>query len=94
MPEHIEPPIPDFEGKPVALTKVKIASAGALDASDAVLRVDDIVRLVVEARVIQVHHNVNDRTGHLERLQTIKPIAVEIAPWNPEDPSDNGIFRG
>lgn len=86
--------IPDFEGQPVSTSKMKIISAAALEVDGAAFRIDDIVRVVVEARVSQVHHNVNERTGNLERVHTARPLTVEVAPWNPEDPADFGIVRG
>jgi hypothetical protein len=87
------PPVPMFEGKPVSTTKLKLTSTLALDVADRVLKVDDIIRITVDARVSQVHHNVNERTGDLERVQTAKALTVEIVPWNPDDPNDTGVFR-
>lgn len=87
------PEIPMFEGKPVASTKLKLTSTVALDVDNQVLRMDDIVRITVEARISSVQHNENAR-GDIERVQTAKAIAVEITPWNPDDPTDTGIFRG
>lgn len=87
------PAVPMFEGKPVITTKLRITSTLALDVGDTVLRMDDIVRLVVDARVTAIHHNENGK-GDLERVQTAKAIAVEVVPWNPDDPNDTGVFRG
>jgi hypothetical protein len=87
------PPIPMFEGKPVSACKLRITSTASLDVGDQVLKVDDIIRITVDARVSQVHHNVNERTGDLERVQTAKALSVEITPWNPDDPNDTGVFR-
>lgn len=86
-------PIPGFEGKPVHTTKLMLSSTSGLEIDNAVLRLDDIIRITVEARVAKVHHNVNEKTGELERVQQAKALSVEIVPWNPEDPSDNGILR-
>lgn len=94
QPAHTPiPAIPDFEGQSVATTKLKITSTVALDV-DGVFRMDDIIRITVEARVSQVHHNVNERSGHLERVHLAKALAVETAPWNPEDPADRGVIDG
>lgn len=76
------PMIPLFEGKPVAAAKLRVMSAGSLDIADRVMRVDDIVYVLVEARVSQVHHNVNERTGDLERLQTARVLSVEVVDAN------------
>lgn len=88
------PEIPFFEGKPVTTTKLKVTSTAGLDINNVVLKSDDIIRIVVEARVSKVSHDVNERTGEMERVHTAKAISVEIAPWNPADPNDTGIFRG
>lgn len=88
-----DPPVPMFEGKPVSATKLKITSTAGLDVGDRVLKVDDIIRILVDARVSQVHHNVNERNGDLERVQTAKALAVEIVPWNADDPKDTGVWR-
>jgi hypothetical protein len=55
---------------------------------------DDIVRLVIEARVSGVDHKVNERTGSLIRHQSIKVIAAELAPWDPANPDDEGVLHG
>lgn len=75
---HIVPAIPAFEGKDVHSTKVKFSSLAGLDFGNAVLRTDEIVQLVIEARVTGVAHQVNERSGDLERVQTLKPIDVTI----------------
>lgn len=84
--------IPPFDGKAVDMAKIKILATSDMDCSDEVLRMDDIVHVLVEARVSQVHHNVNERNGHLIRLQALKPISVRVVPWNPE--SDQGVLHG
>lgn len=87
------PPIPEFEGKPVAGTRLKITSATNLECEDRVLHVDDIVRVEVDARVTSIGHDVNEKTGELVRYQTAKALDVQIVPFNPNDPDDNGVFR-
>jgi len=76
------PPIPAFEGKPVETTKVRMSSTLGLDIQNTVLHTDEIVRLIVECRVTGIAHMVNDRTGSLERIQTLKAIDVELSPWD------------
>lgn len=87
------PEIPFFEGKPITTTKLRISSTAGLDIQNQVLTNDDIIRIVVEARVNGVSHQVNERTGDMERIHTAKALTVQIAPWNPADPTDTGIFR-
>lgn len=89
----IEPAVPTFEGKPVDATTLKVASPHAGLEIDAVLRMDDIVRVVVEARVSRIDHQVNERTGQLIRHQSAKVISAALIPWNPEDPEDTGVLR-
>lgn len=83
-----------FEGKPVEATTLKVSSPTAGLEIDAVLRMDDIVRVVVEARVSQVNHQVNERTGALIRHQSAKVISAELIPWDDTDPNDTGVLRG
>lgn len=72
------PEIPDFEGKTVATTKVRMSSTLGMDIQNTVLKTDDVVYLVVEARVTGISHQVNERTGDLERVQTLKAIEVSL----------------
>lgn len=88
-----EPEIPLFDGKPVAATRLKIMSATQGLEIDSVLRMDDIIRVVVEARVSSVDHKVNERSGDLIRHQTARVISAELVPWNAEDPQDEGVLR-
>jgi hypothetical protein len=81
--------LPSFEGKPVSTTKIRIVSPVGLDIDNEVLRMDDIVRMVVEGRVTKVEHVVNDKSGEIERIQTIKVIEVGFEPWGA---SDRGIL--
>lgn len=78
-------PIPLYEGKEVADTKLRVGSTIGLDIGGAVLKVDDIVRIVVEGRVTSVNHVVNEKTGELVRVQSVKAIDAEIAPWTDDD---------
>lgn len=82
-------PIPAYEGKEVASTRLRVGSTAAIDISDAVLKVDDIVRIVVEARVTSVNHVVNEKTGELVRIQSVKSIDAEITPWAAD--GDEGV---
>jgi hypothetical protein len=52
---------------------------------------DDIVRLKVELRCINVGHGVDAR-GDLKRVQTLKVLEAEITPF--VEGVDNGVFRG
>lgn len=83
QPLHIAavPEIPMFEGVPVTTTKLKLTSTMALDVDNQVLRMDEIVQIVVEARICQVHHNEGTR-GDLERVQTAKAMTVRVVPYN------------
>lgn len=85
------PAIPDFEGKSVDACSLKLTNSAALDLPGEVLRVDDIIQILVEARVTGVGHLVDERTGNLVRLQTAKPIDARLVPYNPD--YDNGIVR-
>lgn len=88
------PEVPMFEGKPVEATRLKVTSPTHGLEIDKVLRMDDIIRVVIEARVSDVAHKVNERTGALIRHQSAKVISAALIPWNPEDPNDEGVLRG
>lgn len=88
------PAIPTFEGAPVAIARMKISGASAIEATDdVVISTDDRVRLVGEYRVVGVRHTVDDKTGELVREQILKPLTIQLCPWDPTDPQDDGIVR-
>lgn len=72
--------IPDFEGEAVAATKGKITSVGGLEIGDRTFKMDESVRMVVEARVVGIDHRVN-ATGKLERVHTLKAIDSAVIDW-------------
>lgn len=74
-----EPPIPFFEGKEVHSTKFKMTSSGAVPVGDRYFLMDEEIEIVVKARISQVHHNVDERTGQLVREHTAKVTKVTIA---------------
>jgi hypothetical protein len=61
--------------------------------ADIVISTDDRVRLVGEYRVVGVRHDVDDKTGEVIRIQILKPISIQLCPWDPSDPTDDGIVR-
>ena len=83
-PESVSSKIPKFEGSDVSGTKAKLTSVGALDVKDGVFMLDDMVRLVVECRVVRVDHAVNQTSGLLERVHTFKALEADIIPWHVE----------
>jgi hypothetical protein len=83
--------IPAYEGRQVHATALKVASVSNLECDDRVVKLDDIVRLVVEGRVSSISHTVNDKTGELIRVQTVKAIDVAFAGWDANDPEDTGV---
>lgn len=84
------PAIPFFEGKPVDASALRITSSNVLDLHDAVLHVDDIVQIVVEARVNDVGFKVHEPTGRLVRVHSAKAINAYIKPYGDED---DGVVR-
>ncbi len=83
-----------FEGKVVDRTEIKISGlTGLSEAYEGVkIGLDDRVRLVVETRATKVDHYV-DKDNQLVRSQTLKVFVADVVPWNPADPSDDGIIR-
>jgi hypothetical protein len=79
--------LPDFEGETVTQAQFKLTSVGALEAPDTAVRIDDVVKLYVEGRVTRVDHVVDEKTGTLKRVQTIKAVDTIQLPWE-VDPDD------
>lgn len=73
--------IPAFEGNSVAGTKAQITSVSALEIADKVFKLDEIVKIVVEARVQNIQHKVNQTSGKLERVHTLKAVDVVVLDW-------------
>lgn len=92
--EEAVPEVPMFEGKPVEATTLKVTTAGSGLEIDGVLRMDDIIRVVVEARVSDIRHLVNERTGALIRHQSARVITASLIPWDASNPADKGVLRG
>jgi hypothetical protein len=72
--------IPHFEGEEVVATKGKITSVAGLEIEDRVFRLDESVKLVVEARVVGIEHKPNN-AGKLERVHTLKAIDSLVVDW-------------
>lgn len=72
--------IPRFEGDEVIATKAKITSVGGLEIGDRTFRLDESVKLVVEARVVGIDHKVNT-AGKLERVHVLKAIDSLVIDW-------------
>lgn len=73
--------IPFFEGQMVNFTKASFTSGSNLEIEDKVFRTDEIVQFVVEARCAGINHKVNEKTGDLERIHSMKVIDVLPVPY-------------
>lgn len=90
----VRPPIPKFEGAAVVSTTTKISGTAPIDTDeDLIISIDDRVRLVGEYRVVGVMFKVDPKTGDTVREHLLKPVEVTLCPWQPNDPTDNGIVR-
>lgn len=78
---HQDVLIPPFEGHDVEFTRAKLSAAGDLEI-DAVNRIDDIVRMQVEGRVVRVDHVVDEKTGKMKRVHTIKVVDAVQITWD------------
>lgn len=97
-PEPIDeaptPPIPMFEGRQVDSCIMRISGATPLaEVDDMLVSVDDRIRLIGEYKVVSIRHFVDAKTGDLVREQLLKPQLATPAPWNPDDPNDDGVVR-
>lgn len=75
-----EPMFPSFEGAEVHAAHLKISASAALDLSDVVVKVDDVIEIVVQARVTGVNHSVHTTSGQLVRVQTAKAVEAWLVP--------------
>jgi hypothetical protein len=74
--------LPKFEGQDVDFARLKLTSASDLEVNDEAHHIDDIVRLQVEGRVVRVDHVVDERTGHLKRVHTVKVSEAIELTWD------------
>jgi hypothetical protein len=81
--------LPDFEGQPVDFARLKLTSVTDLEVNDEANRMDDVVRLFVEGRVVRIDHIVDERTGKLKRVHTVKVVDAIQLPWD----FDTGAFN-
>ncbi len=87
------PSIPQFEGEPVQALQVKVSGLSTVTSQDMpAFTVDDRVRLIGEFKCIGVRH-VRDKNGNLVREQIVTPMDVDVCPYDPDDPNDDGVVR-
>jgi hypothetical protein len=90
----VEAPFPAFEGKPVDAVRVQAsANRSAFDGVDTVMSVDDRVLVMAHYVCVGVSHEVDDKSGNLVRVQTLKPVEMHLHPWDVNDPTDDGVLR-
>lgn len=86
-------PFPKFEGLEVKETTVKLNGEGKVESlAGLVVSMHDRVRLVGEFTVVAVNHKIN-KDGEAVREMVFKASLLELAPWDPADPTDDGILR-
>lgn len=68
--------MPSFQGKDVALTKLKF-TGGAKEVHLAAPTIDQIVSITFDGRVSGVEYKVNEQTGDLEEIVSVRIIDVE-----------------
>lgn len=90
------PEIPKFEGKDVAAAVVEFSGnlKGLPDDPNLVIGIDDRVRLAGVYRVTEVKHVIDPATGEIIRKQILRPVTMDRIPFDPADPSDDGVLRG
>ena len=82
IPQERERRLPTFEGQDVHEVVAKIGSVNDLDLGDDVKRIDQTLRLVVTGRICAVDHKVDEKTGNLKRVHTIKVTDAIEVPWD------------
>lgn len=71
-----------FDEYAVADTSAKITSVGALDIDGAVFNIGEMVKIVIEARVIGVDHELDKTERHLIRKHKLTALDVVVVDWN------------
>lgn len=88
--------LPEFEGEHVSEAAIRFTSASNLPCTspggEVTLHYGDTIRVAVEARVVAVQH-VENKDGELRRVAVCRAIDATFVPWNPADPTDDGIVR-
>ena len=88
-----KPALPKFEGMAVEGVTFKISgTADVNNGHDTVLCVDDRVRLVGDFRVVGINFKVASN-GDLVREHIVKPLEFDITAYDPNDPTDTGVWR-
>jgi len=85
--------IPGFEGRTVEAVRFKVTGAVPLDDLDQSVSIDDRVQLLSVYVVTGVRHIVDEKTGNLIREHTLKAQAMNLLPFDENDPDDDGIIR-
>lgn len=80
-PSHL-PPLPKFEGQAVHQLRAKLTSTNGLELSDDPHRLDQTIAMVITGRVVRVDHVVDDRTGLLARVETLKVVEATEIDWD------------
>lgn len=89
-------PIPSFEGAKVEVAQIKVTGNSSIDTygdGDERISLDDRVRLVGDFRCMEVKHRVDPKTGDVVREMILKPLDLQLTPWDPSDPTDKGIVK-
>jgi hypothetical protein len=81
--------LPDFEGQPVMSTRLRLTSVSGLEVDDDVSHIDEIVKMYIEGRVVRVDHVVEEKTGFLLRVHTVKVLDAIQLPWG----FDTGVMN-
>lgn len=88
---------PEFEGHAIEYVVTKVTGTVQIP-DDQVLHLDDRIRVISEWRIVAVNHRM-DKDGKWFREQVIKHFespgvaTTAICPWDPSDPTDNGILH-
>lgn len=87
------PALDRFEGAQVSKAETKLTGTYVMAGEEATsLAIDDRVRVIAEYRVVGVRFEAN-ANGDLVRTHLLKVIEAERCPYDPSDPTDDGIWR-
>lgn len=75
--------MPEFEGQKVFGSTLKLTSTD-LEMPNYAFKQGEIVKLVVEARVVRINHSDDNKDDQLMRNQILKAIHAAVVSWDVE----------
>jgi hypothetical protein len=83
--------IGEFEGEPISFAVAKLSSANKIEVGDRMFKTDQKVVMVIELRVNNIAHPVNETTGLMTRVHGMKVIDAFVVNTDFETLRESGL---